>query len=642
MLHPARLLAAALLLTALLLPTLPSRAADDIVGYATGTGNQSFNALLHLSDGSLLIGGGATDLGFIPADVPRTELAGPAPSSAPTGRTPFLLHVSGDLKTIHRLTTLPKDSARAVEVIRTTSIPGQPTGDLYISGKRDTQGKDIRDGYFIAKLDGNFVDAPPTRLLWNRDVRATGALKEDQSWDVGGDGKVVYADGEPYSYNWMAVYRLTADGEDDVVPQWRTHWGVNKAGKKTEFAGTADQFDGTIEHSGIVLKVWDRGDFRSWNENDYTQESSDGNGGIKRGKWPFDAMFDGYYDPSTKKTAKVRDDGRGYYGYRWGNTPCAHVGAIVIDRRTNQMYIGGNNKSRLPGGNPDFEPWVVAMSPDGELRWWQRLYAESKGVSTPDQYVDALAIDYRDASAGGEALVVVARAHGNNVNNFWGGNEIKHPDNPGNGFQNGFTGTHGNMHFSWLGRMTLAEGTMLHATYLAEYAEGANHGGDPFADPLLAHWPHFRSGWPDLNTTRVHPHSLQIDAAGNVYLLGKGRRVITTSNAYMEMPSPLRDKGSKGNWADFARVYKPDLTGLHYSSILAGKWDWQTAEGGSPVTLRALAPVEAGLVTVGVAALNKQGMVVGNEMPTANLTPWLSDQRIGESAVLGLLHFERE
>jgi len=641
MLNAPRLLTPVLLLTALLLPGLPTGAADDVVGYATGPGKQSFDAVLPLSDGSLLIGGGATDLSFVPEDVPRTELAGPAPQSAPTGRTPFLLHVSGDLQTLHRLVTLPKDCARAVEVIKTTSTPGQPTGDLYIGGRRDKQGKQITDGYFIAKLDGNFVDGPPTKLLWTRDVRATGALKDDQSWDVGGDGKVVYAEGEPYSYDWMAVYRLTADGEDDVVPEWRTHWGVTADGEKTEFAGAADQFDGRITKSGIVLKIWGRGDFRSWNKQDYLLETPDGNGGVKQGKWPFDAMYDGYYDPQSKETAEVRDDGKGYYGYRWGTTPCAHVGAIVIDRRTNGFYIGGNNKSKLPGGNPDFEPWVVAMSPDGELRWWQRLYAESEGVSTPDQYVDALAIDDRASSAGGEALVVVARAHGNNVNNFWGGDEIKHPDNPGRGFQNGFTGTHGNMHFSWLGRMTLAEGTMLHATYLAEYAEGAKHGEDPFNDPLLAHWPRFSAGWPDLNTTRVEPHGLRVDEAGRVYVLAQGRRVITTANAFMEMPSPLRDKGARGNWADFVRVYKSDLTGVFYASILAGRWDWQTAKGGSKVDLRGLTPVEGGLLSVGVAPLNKQGMLVGNPMPTANLTPWLSDQRIGESAVIARFRFER-
>ncbi len=612
----------------------------DTVGYLAAAGSQSLETAFALSDGTLLLGGGATDLSFVPAGVPRVELTGPKPTSADTGRVAFLLHVSGDLQTLLRVVTLPQGTAADVSVIKTTSVPGEATGELYISGLRRGQGKEISDGYYIAKLDGNFVASAPTAVVWCRDVRATGPLKEGQPWDVGGDGKVVYAEGDPYSYDWMAVGRFKADGEPDVVPQWRTHWGQDADGKNVEHAGTLDEFTGSAHRSAIVLKVWGRGDLRSWTEAEYNLPTSDGNGGKKIGKWPFDAMFDGYYDPQTKKTAKVRDDGRGYYGYRWGNTPCAHIGAIVVDRRTNMFYLGGNNKSRLPGGNPDFEPWLVAMDREGGLRWWQRLYSEEAGVSTPDQYIDALAIDYARPADDGGAIVVAARAHGNNVNNLWQGNQVKHPDNPGRGFQDGFTGTHGNMHFSWLGRLTLAEGVLLHATYLAEYGEGANHQDSPFTDPLISHWPHFRAGWPDLNTTRVSPHGLAVDLEGNVYVTARGRRVITTRNAFMEMPSPIRDKGSKGHWSDFVRVYKQDLTGLRYSSILAGKWDWQTGEGYSEVKLRAVLPVEGGLITVGVAPVDKQGMVVGNAMPTSGLTPWLAAERIGESGVIAKLHFE--
>ena len=49
---------------------------------------------------------------------------------------------------------------------------------------------------------------------------------------------------------------------------------------------------------------------------------------------------------------------------------------IIEDARNGRMFIGGNNKSKLPDGLPDFEPWVVAMEASGRLMWWQRLYAE--------------------------------------------------------------------------------------------------------------------------------------------------------------------------------------------------------------------------------------------------------------------------
>ena len=67
---------------------------------------------------------------------------------------------------------------------------------------------------------------------------------------------------------------------------------------------------------------------------------------------------------------------------------------------------------------------------------------------------------------------------------------------------------------------------------------------------------------------------LAFDDDGRLYLCAKGRRVITTRNAYMQMPSPLERPGSKGQWAEFVRIYSGDLSGLRYSSIMKGPWDW--------------------------------------------------------------------
>ncbi|MBI1372230.1 MAG: hypothetical protein GC159_05645 [Phycisphaera sp.] len=602
--------------------------------YVGGDGDQQLRCVYGLSDGSFLIGGGASDLAWLPASTPRIELGGAHPKSDPTGMTPFILHLSADLKPL-RVVTLPKDSAQDVKFIKATSVPGAKTGDLYISGTRD--GKDRDGGYFVARLDGNFVDAPPTKLTWCVDVGATGPLRDDQAWDVGSDGKVVYATGEPYSYNWMAVHRLKADGEMDVVEHWRTHWTGDG-----EWAGTpASAAPSPVTYSGIVLKIWKRGDFRSWTREDFLAKSSDGNGGEKQGRWPFDAMFPGYYDPASKETVDVTGTKKGYYGYRWGTTPSAHVGTIAIDRRDNRMYLGGNNKSKLPDGKPDFEPWVIAMDKDGQLLWWQRLYPESKGVSTPDQFVDALTIDYTYPSKSAGSLVAVARAHGNNVNNYWQGDAIKHPDNPGKAFQNQFTGTHGNMHFSWIGRMTLDTGTMLHATYFAEFGEGNKFQDKRFSDPLLKRWPHFLAGWPELNSTRVEP-TVRTDAAGNVYVVANGRRVITTSNAYQQMPSPLEDKDAKGVWSDFVRVYRPDLTGLSYSSLLVGKWDWATGEGASQVDLTGVYPTPTGVIVVGTAPVDKKaGAVTGNDMPTQNVPDWGKATRTGAMGVIGVLNFAK-
>ncbi len=612
----------------------------DIVCYAGGQGVVEFHAVLQLSDNSLLIGGGADNFDWLPSNTTIQELAGVATETAPTGRVPFLLHLSSDLQTIHNLVRLPDDCGSEVAFIKTTSPPGQPTGVLYMSGSLTAdKDKKIRPGYFLARLNGNFVDVVPTQAEWVKSIWYAG---REHPWDVASDGKVVYARGGPHGYDWMSVSRLRADGEPDVVPDWRTHWYEDAAGQRGEFYGPAGEAPGTVFDSGIVLKTWGRGDFRSWNRDDFLLKTADGNGGVKQGKWPLDAMFSGYFDQETKKTADVTGTGKGYYGYRFGATPCANISVVTIDRRTNDIYLGGNNKSRLPDGKPDFEPWVVAMSPTGELRWWQRLYSEEKGVSTPDQYVDALTIDYSQPLDSGGGLLVVARSHGNNVNNIWNGNAVQHPANPGHGFQDGFTGTHGNMHFSWLGRLSLDAGTLLNCSYLAEYSEGAKHDRRTFDDPLIDHWPHWRSGWPDLNTTRVEPLPA-VDDHGCLYLVAMGRRPITTKNAFQQMPSPLAQPGSKGQWSNFVRVYSPDLTRLHYSSIVSGPWDWTTGQGQGPVDLKAAIPVDGGLLVVGLAPADKKtGELVGNDMPTRNVPAWGQSQRTAPMAVIGKLHFDHD
>jgi hypothetical protein len=654
-------------------PAAESGRPEDMACYVGGEGNQKFMSVLRLSDGSFLIGGEADNMDWVPQTAKRIRLGGARPGSEPTSVTPMLIHLSGDLKKILRVAELPASCAFGIRFIRTTTPPGaKKTGDLFISGARNKNPAEEKDkgGYFIARLDGNFVDKAPSKLLWCRNIRATGVLKKVQAWDVGPDCMVTYADGEPYSYNWMAIYRMDGEGKDAIVENWRMHWYTKDDGKGGEYFGSpASKGPKTITKSGIVLKIWGRGCFRSWTREDFLLKTPDGNGGKKMGKWPLDAMFDGYWDPeiretvpvlkydkATKKWApvevpeKTKDaikafrkenklPGCGYYGYRWGSTPCAAVLCITVDKRNGGIYIGGNNKSRLPDGKPDFEPWVVAMDSTGRMKWWQRLYSEEKGVSTPDQYADCIAIDYSMPPTKG-SLVVAARAHGNNVNNLWNGDAVKHPDNPGNGFQNGFTGTHGNMHFSWLGRFATKDGILLSCTYLAEYAEGAKHQDKPFKDDLISHWPHWRAGWPDLNTTRVEPRGVCLDARGNIYVTALGRRVITTGNAFMEMPSPLRDKGSIGNWADFVRVYKPDLAKLLYSSILAGRWDWNTGKEGSGVDISQAVPVEGGLLLVGSSKLDKEGNVGGNEMPTRNIPSWGRAKRTGIMGVVARLHFQ--
>ncbi len=618
---------------------------SDVVSYVGGTGNERLFGVVQLSDQTVLVSGGAKNLDWLPDTAKRIELKNAAIESGATNQTAFVLHLSPKLDRILNVLTLPKGIAADVRFLKTTNAPGKKTGTLYISGKRlEDKARNIKPGYFIGRLDGNFVDATPTKFDWVQNIRAEGDMAETEPWDVGSDGKAVYATGTPHGYDWMGIYRLTADGKPDVVEDWRLHYFEQDGQRKEWFGTPASQCpQGKVIESAIVLKVWGRGDFRSWTQKDYLAKTPDGNGGVKQGRWPFDAFFEGPFNPADPNKSPR---GRGYTGYGWPSTPCGNVGAIAVDRRDNHLYIGGNNKSTLPK-NPDFEPFVIAMTNTGKQKWWMRLYREvppapgqsiqddvDGRLSTPDQYVDGLVVDYSQPTNQG-AIVVLARCHGNNRINFWNGHEIKHPKNPGASFQPQFTGTNGNIHYSWIGRLATTDGTTLHATYVGEYSSDAKVGRESWDDPNLDGWPKFNSAWPNINTTRCR--SLTVDLAGNVMLVGTGRRPITTKNAFMKMP---KSNEGESRWSDFVRVYNPDLTTLKYSSILAGTWDWKTNAGGSGVSLQAVVPTDNGLLVVGHSTTDaKKGDAGATSIPIRNAPSWGTTDRGNESGVIGRLGF---
>ena len=606
-------------------PTAAGDPRTDVLAYAGGAGNVRFTCVQALAEGGVLIAGGADSLDWLPATTKKITLAAAGLTASATGKIGFILLASDDLKTVTAAVALPRDVAREIRWVKTTNIPGGPTGEVFISGTN-------ADGYFLAKLDGNFAKALPTKCAWVFQVKAKKDIQKNQPWDVGGDGRVVFASGEPHSADWADVQRLTPDGQPDVVENWRNHWTVS--GGDWQGAPAAKSPQGKAVRSAIVFKMQGRGALRSWTAEDYGAKTPDGNGGTKQGRWPLDYYFSGPWNPDDPKSS---EQGPGYTGYRWGKNPVGHPQAVAIDRRSNDIYLGANNQSRLPKGEPDFEPYVIAFTRDGKQKWWQRLYPETTDNSTPDQYVDALAIDYTAPETAEGALVVLARSHGNNVVNFWNGSKIAHAKNPKTAFQNSFTGKNGNIHIGWLGRLTLAGGTMLHATYIGEWNANAKLGSKPQSDPNLDGWPSPNDGWPDLNTTKLRP-VLHVDAAGNIYVAGTGRCVITTKGAHQKMPKPGE---GEGRWSDFVRVYARDLTTLKYSSLVNGVWD--PAVKGAPAseaTIEGIYPAKGGVILCGYAPLDKAGAVLpGPDMPVTNPPAWAAKARTAEMGVIGRFHF---
>ena len=614
-----------------LLLTRSASAQQAIVTYAGNSGNETFYDVVQLSDQTFLVCGYATDLNWLPVGVPTTVLPATGINNGlGTSKYGYLLHLSSDLSQILHILHFPQGAVEDIRFIKTSNVPGEPTGNLYISGNTlDTEPND--GGYFIAKLDNNFVNGVPTTLSWVRRVWAEGYPKDYHPWDVNGNGEIYYILGQSHAYDWAAIYCLDASGERKVVENWRTHWKVAggewKGFPASAYPGGRD----SLAYSGIVLKAWGRCDLRSWTQNDYDLTEPDGNGGWKKGRWPLDVLYDGPCDPNNPVT-----NSPGYTGYSLESCCPVYGGSsIVVDRRSGDLYIGMNMKSVGPTGSPDFEPAVIAMDPSGALRWWSRLYHEitpagDTMVSIPDQYIDGLAIDYSTAS-GVNTLVVDARCHGNNTENLWEGNVIA--ANPSaQGFQNNFTGTNGNIHISWLGKLRLSDGVLLHSTYVAEYAEGTGALGAPLADPNLDGWPNPNSGWPDVNTTRLAKNNLKVTAAGWVCVTGLGRRTITTANAYQKMVKP--GNGGLSCWNSFIRVYKNDLSAPLYSSLIVGQWDTLTQQGGGNTELFGIFKTEGGVVGVGRQQADGSGVPLGNDIPVTQVPSWGQSTPAGEAAIL--------
>lgn len=602
--------------------------AQNVVTYAGNSGKEVFYDVMQIDDGTFLVVGAADDLSWT-GSAPKTQLNYSAviPNSLGTNKYGFILQLSNDLQQILQVVHFPQGAVEDIRFIKTNTKPYSPVGDLYISC--NTSDIDANNGgYIIAKLDHNFLNGIPSSLDWLQVVWAKSMAKDVHPWDVGNDGKVYYVSGEAHGYDWSAMYRLNSNGQREPVMNWRTHWLTNGS----EWNGTPASANplnniDSVNYSGIVLKVTGRCELRSWNANDFNQSSPDGNGGTRKGKWPADFLFDTPCDPAAPTAT-----GPGYNGYSYASCcPVWGGSSICVDRRTNCVYLGMNFKSyNQPLSTPDFEPAVIAFDSSGALLWWSRLYHEitpagDTVASIPDQYVDALSIDYQN-----EELVVGARAHGNNVENLWEGDQIA-ANSSAFGFQNRFTGSNGNIHESWLGKLQLSNGTLTNSTYVAEYAEGATL-GTPHADPNLDGWADPNTGWPDVNTTFLTKNNMKVTSSGDVVIMAKGRRTITTANAYQKMVKP--DWGGLSCWNSFVRVYDSNFTVPKYSSLVVGQWDTLTQAGGSNTELFGVWKTPKGVICVGQQLADTLGNPVGNPLPLINVPAWGNNQPQNESAVL--------
>lgn len=239
--------------------------------------------------------------------------------------------------------------------------------------------------------------------------------------------------------------------------------------------------------------------------------------------------------------------------------------------------------------------------------------------SAPDQYVDEIAIDYSKPLENGE-VVVLARSHGNNVSNLWNGI-------PGKSFMPRQTGTRGNEHYHWIGRLKESDGTFINATWFTGHDPFSGSFGKPFDNPNLNGWPNPDSG--NANLKGAKGRSLRLSPTGQVALAGTTRAAITTATAFQQMTNPLQGKAP---WHDFLRIHSADLSTVDYATAFTGSvWNPETGEGDNPTHINGLGWLP-GNVILAVGKHNGSG----NLPPLANVPKWGVSSPTGETMLVGV------
>jgi len=643
------------------------QAQNNLVSYLGDTSTR-FNAILKLSDGTFLVGGETRSLAWVPAGIPVTTLSMPDTTNSRSVRIAFLAHLTVDMNTLARVVRFPATTVRDVFRIKTNTPPGQPTGDIYISGNRENEfNTGSGPGYYIAKLNGNFLNGNnPTGLVYLFDVNARGiqsnsplmtesvsSYRAIQPWDVQSDGKVVYGAGHQYSASWAAIYRRRANGKsDDTLSSWPNHWvrirsrnpAVDR--RNIEYRNynmrvgdsilfTSNNPPGFSQNvmidsammSGIVLKVNRSGsNWRSYNASDFQVLATDENGNPGRvGRYPEDFM---YSAPCvTGNCPNLGPNPITNYGTNYGNNDNAthRVGGIVVDKRTNDMFVGYSALCRHPSsiqpGEGDIEPIVVGMSVSGEIKWWNRLHKEDPiNASRALQEIEGLAIDYLNNN-----LVVLAAVTDTSQNNLWKGNEIT--SNPSaNGVQNKPTGTNASIKYAWIGKINTTNGQMRNATYLGEFANNMGFTGAPYASPRLDGWPNYNAGSPNLARTIVR--NVEVSETGEVLVIGEAERVLTTRDAFQKMPKENQGLAPR---TSFLRVYSSNLDSVVYSSAVTGIWDRTTGRTGSNMLVRTAAFSGDDVAIIG---FHSRG---GGDLPTTNAPAFGDTTYQNSRGVVGIL-----
>ena len=585
-----------------LLSTLFANGQLDLIGYVGNTGRESFTSILPLSDGTYLVAGTSSNLDWLPHNCPVTSLNGSDAINNITNdeKIGFILHLDEGLQQIIQVVHLPVGKVESIDFIKTNGLLGERTKQLYISGKFHHEDK---SGFYIARLNGNFIDQIPKKLSWTKTITSGKSHLITQPWDIDHDGNIYVVEGIPYDQtNDLKLLRLKAENlSKEVIENWRTHEGIHVddgAPISGHWTPAFAKNNVTPRHSYVLLSQKGCA-LRSWSSQAFNANGSDATGKPRKGHWPLDHFFATSCDPSFPSATQ---HGPGFTGLNRLYQENGQVAGVQINKLNGDIYLGINFKAATSQNNQINVPVIIAWKANGVLKWWDRLYNEgtTAGVNC-DKKITALQLNPAQTK-----ITVLAQQKGITDSPLYAGSA---------NFKNNYTGIQSN-DVGWLGNFSCNDGKLINSTFLTGVSSNSPQGSDRLKNA---------SGFTDMNIGNpdmqlCYPgYKLSVNEKGQIALGLRSQYFPTTDNAYQEQGyDDLEDMGTQKAFSEYVVVLNDKLDELVCSSLLSAEWDRKANMAPTifATSLLAFYPTDKGVIVLGQHNdINRDGIPDNSSIP---------------------------
>nr|MBX2843915.1 hypothetical protein [Flammeovirgaceae bacterium] len=137
---------------------------QNIVTYLGNSRVEQLNTVIQLTDGTYIASGSAEDLSWVIGSPGLNQLDPLTINNVGGGNSKIgmIIHLSDDLQELLNVVYFPSGAVQDIKHIKSNSPSGN-SGDFFISGT-------TASGYFLAKLNNNFVNGIPTAIDWAYNV----------------------------------------------------------------------------------------------------------------------------------------------------------------------------------------------------------------------------------------------------------------------------------------------------------------------------------------------------------------------------------------------------------------------------------------------------------------------------------------